>query len=322
MPDQDAAGSSGFGPDTTTDEVLADIDLTGIDVLVTGASAGLGQETARALSARGAHVIMAVRDPAKGESTAAAIRAIVPSADLELRSLDLASLASVRAFAASFLDHHASLQVLIANAGVMACPPGKTVDGFETQLGTNHLGHFLLTNLLTPALLAGAPSRVVVLTSFGHRFGAVDLDDPWFEEAPYNPWVAYGRSKTANALHAVGIDARLGSQGVNAWSVHPGWIQTELGRHVNEDSMAALEEARRGWPPPPAQKSVPAGAATSVWAATAPELVDHGGHYLEDCDVAVLISDVRETKGVMSYAQDAERADALWTWSDRVVGDG
>lgn len=309
-----------YGAETTTDEVLEGCDLTGVDILVTGASAGLGRETTRALAAKGAHVIMAVRDMAKGEAAAATIREAVPSAGLELRTLDLASLASVRAFAAGFLADHDRLSVLIANAGVMACPSGTTADGFETQLGTNHLGHFLLTTLLTPALLAGAPSRVVVLTSSGHRFSDVDMDDPSFERTPYDPWAAYGRSKTANALFALGVDGRLASSGVRAWSVHPGWINTELGRHLNEDSIAALGVAMRGRPFPAQPKSIAAGSATSVWAATAPGPLDHGGRYLEDCGVAEVISDAAEPKGVMAYAQDAERADALWEWSQGLVG--
>jgi NAD(P)-dependent dehydrogenase (short-subunit alcohol dehydrogenase family) len=225
---------SGFGAESTTDEVLDGVDLTGRWALVTGASAGLGQETARALAAHGASVVLGVRDPAKGESAAVPIReaAAAGGGDVELRAVDLASLASVRAFCDSMLADHDELALLIANAGVMACPESKTADGFEMQLGTNHLGHFVLVNRLVPLLLAASPSRVVCLTSAGHRFADVDLDDPAFEHTPYNPWVAYGRSKTANVLFAVELDRRLRADGVRACAVHPGGIMTELGRHL------------------------------------------------------------------------------------------
>jgi NAD(P)-dependent dehydrogenase (short-subunit alcohol dehydrogenase family) len=313
---QDAGMALGF--DTTTDEALEGIDLTGQRILVTGASAGLGQETVRALAAAGAEVVMPVRDPSKGGAAASAIRESVPDARLESGELDLASLASVRACAARFLDEHDRLDGLICNAGIMACPQGTTSDGFETQMGTNHVGHFLLATLLEPALLAGAPSRVVSLTSAGHKFSDVDLDDPWFERTPYDPWLSYGRSKSANALFALALDRRLGDQGVHAWSVHPGGIHTELGRHLTEESLSALAGARRGRAAPK-WKSIPQGAATSVWAVTAPELVDHGGRYLEDCGVAPLVEEAGAENGVMRYAQDPDHADELWSWSEAVV---
>jgi NAD(P)-dependent dehydrogenase (short-subunit alcohol dehydrogenase family) len=308
-----------YGPRTTTDEVLAGIDLRGRHVMITGASAGLGEETARALAAHGARVTMAVRDPARGATAAGKVRAAVPGAIIDVRVVDLGSLASVRSFTTDFLVDHDRLDVLIANAGVMACPEGKTVDGFETQFGTNHVGHFLLTTLLTPALAAGAPSRVVVLTSAGHKISDVELEDPGFERSAYDPWVAYGRSKTANALFALEFDRRNTSARVHAWSVHPGMIITELGRHLTKESMEALEVARRGRPQPE-RKSVPAGAATSVWAATEPGLVDNGGSYLEDCRVADVVTDAGRPAGVMAYAQDSQRAAALWQLSEDLVG--
>ncbi len=195
-----------FGAETTTDELLQGVDLSGQRVLITGASAGLGAETALALAAHGAEVVMAVRDLAKGQGAADAIRAGAPNASLELRELDLASLVSVRACADQLLAEGKPLHLLIANAGIMACPQGVTQDGFETQFGTNHLGHFVLVNRLLPPVIAGAPSRIVVLSSSGHR-SDVDLDDPGFERTPYEPWVAYGRAKTSNALFAVALDA-------------------------------------------------------------------------------------------------------------------
>ena len=307
-----------FGPDTTTDEVLDGLDLSGRHIVVTGASTGLGEETTRALAAHGASITMAVRDPDRGSAAAARIRAELPDAQLEIRLVDLASLQSVRDFAEDFLADHDRIDVLINNAGIMACPQGTTVDGFELQFGTNHLGHFLLTNLLMPALRNGAPARVVSLSSAGHRFSDVVLDDINFEHSEYEPWTAYGRAKTANALFAVELDRRC-SPTVRAFSLHPGGIQTELSRHLTEASLNTLIAAL-----PPGEdmlwKSIPAGAATSVWAATAPELDAHGGSYLEDCHIAEPNSDPTSRVGVRAYAQDPDSARALWTLSAELVG--
>ena len=310
-----------FGASTTTDDVLAGVDLQGRRFFVTGASAGLGEETARAFAAHGAAVTMAVRDLDRGAAAVGRIRAKVPGADLEVRQLELASLASVRACADGFLADHDRLDVLVNNAGVMACPFGTTTDGFELQFGTNHLGHFLLTNLLAPALVAAAPARVVSLSSRGHRFSDVDLDDPNFEQTPYEPWVGYGRAKTANVLFAVGFDHRFADRGVRAFAVHPGSISTELGRHLTDESLATLVASM-----PPGQetkwKSVPEGAATSVWAATAADLDGRGGLYLEDCGIAEPSDDPATHGGVRPYALDAARAAALWELSERLVGVG
>jgi NAD(P)-dependent dehydrogenase (short-subunit alcohol dehydrogenase family) len=308
-----------FGHDTTTDEVLEGVDLTGARVVVTGANTGLGEETTRALAAHGAAVTMAVRDRAKGDAAATRIRESVPGADLELRELDLGSLAGVRAFAEQFLAAHDRVDVLINNAGVMACPYGTTADGFELQFGTNHLGHFLLGNLLAPALVNGEPARLVSLSSRGHRFSDVDLDDPNFERTNYEPWIAYGRAKTANSLFAVGFDKRFADRGVRAFAVHPGSIPTELGRHLTDDTIKTLSDSL-----PEGQsmqwKSIPQGAATSVWAATSPELDGEGGLYLEDCGVAELAEGDVVVTGVRPYAVDPARADALWELSERLVG--
>ena len=209
--------------------------------------------------------------------------------------------------------------MLVNNAGVMACPFGTTADGFELQFGTNHLGHFLLTNLLAPALVAAAPARVVSLSSRGHRFSDVDLDDPNFEQTPYEPWVGYGRAKTANVLFAVELDHRFADRGVRAFAVHPGSIGTELGRHLTDESLATLVASM-----PAGQevkwKSVPEGAATSVWAATASELDGRGGLYLEDCGIAEPTVDPAAPVGVRPYALDPARATALWELSERLVG--
>ncbi len=297
-----------FDDQSTTDDVLDGVDLTGKQVLVTGASTGLGEETTRALAAHGAVVTMAVRDPERGAAAEVRILDAVPDARLEVMVLDLASHADVRRFAGEFLVSHDHLDLLIDNAGVMACPRAETVDGFELQIGTNHVGHFLLTQLLLPVL--GEGSRVVVLSSAGHRFSDVDLDDPNFEHTPYDPWAAYGRAKTANALFAVELDRRLRERGAHAYSVHPGGIATELGRHLTEETLAVITDVPSDqaieW------KTVPQGAATSVWAATAPELDAHGGAYLEDCSVAASNPDPDSRGGIKPYAVDPERAAALW----------
>lgn len=310
-----------FGWGTTTGEVLEGRDLSGQRILITGGSAGLGVETARALAAHGASVVLAVRDLAKGERAAEAVRAdAAASASVELCELDLASLASVRACADRMLAEGKPLQVLIANAGVMACPQGTTADGFETQFGTNHLGHFVFVNRLVPLLLAGAPSRIVVLSSSGHRMSDVDLDDPGFERTPYDPWVAYGRAKTANALFGVALDRRLRERGVRACAVHPGGIQTELGRHLTPDTMRALMERypRRD---PFTFKTVPQGAATSVWAAAVADPAETGGRYCEDCGVAAVADSAEFAAGVRPYALDAAHAEALWARSEELVGE-
>lgn len=302
-----------LGATSTTDDVLEGIDLSGRYALVTGASTGLGEETTRALAAHGAQVTMAVRDPQRGEAAVERIRGVVPDAQLAVRVLDLGSLASVRTFAAEFLVEHDRVDLLINNAGVMACPWATTADGFELQIGTNHIGHFALAQLLDDAIVAG--SRVIALSSAGHRFSDVDLDDPNFEHTAYEPWVAYGRSKTANALFAVELDRRLADRGAHAFSLHPGGIMTELGRHLTQETMAVLTDSipagqTMDW------KTVPQGAATTVFAATAPELDAHGGAYLEDCAVAERNDDLESRGGIRSYAIDPDRAAALWAKSE------
>jgi NAD(P)-dependent dehydrogenase (short-subunit alcohol dehydrogenase family) len=307
-----------FGRETTTDEVLEGIDLTGRHALVTGASAGLGVETTRALAAHGATVTMAVRDLAKGEAARAGILATVPGADLELREVDLASQATVRAFNEAFLADHSTLDLFIGNAGLMACPQGTTVDGFELQFGTNHLGHFTMARALLPLLAATPGSRAVLLSSAGHRMGDVDLDDPGFERTPYDAWNAYGRSKTANVLTAVALDRRLAEHGSQAFAVHPGGIVTELGRHLTDETLNQMKDYR----PPGVEifwKTVPQGAATTCYAATSPDLDGRRACYLEDCHVAEPTEDPLAGEGVRPYALDPDRAEALWALSERLV---
>jgi NAD(P)-dependent dehydrogenase (short-subunit alcohol dehydrogenase family) len=317
---------SSYGRDTTTDEVLEGIDLSGKRILITGSSSGLGEESARALSSKGALITMAARDPAKNEAAAARIRERVPGADLELRTLDLCSLESVRSFAKDFLADHQRIDVLLDNAGVMCCPYGNTSDGFETHMATNHIGHFLLTGLLAPALVASAPSRVVVLSSGAHMIAGIDFDDPMFERREYDAWEAYGQSKTANALFALELDRRLAKQGVAAYSVHPGMIMTELARHMNAELIGRMQERAKQRAEAAGVegsgmrfKSVEAGAATQVWAATTGDLADHGGAYLADCQLGLRGREHGE-RGVEPYAQDPEAAARLWTASEGWVG--
>ncbi|MEM9037677.1 MAG: SDR family NAD(P)-dependent oxidoreductase [Actinomycetota bacterium] len=305
---------SAFGHDTTTEEVLDGIDLTGRRVLITGASGGLGAESARALAAKGASVTVTARDLAKAGAAMAAV-AEETGNEVQVEQLDLDDLASIRAFADRFAAAHDALDVLINNAGVMACPQGTTTDGFELQFGTNHLGHFLLTGLLAPTLLAGDAARVVNLSSRAHHRSPVSLDDPAFETTAYDPWVAYGRSKTANVLHAVELDRRLAGRGVRAYAVHPGAIMTDLARHLRMEDIESMRSSR----PQLRMKTVPAGAATSVYAATAPELAGQGGVYLEDCGIAE-VDDEAPEHGVRSYALDPDTARGLWGLSEQLVG--
>lgn len=299
--------------DTTTDQVLDGVRLDGRIAVVTGASTGLGLETSRALASAGARVVLAVRSEEKATATATAIGDRVPDALLERGVLDLASLSSVRAFAERFLAGHDRLHLLVNNAGVMFTPFERTADGFELQLGTNHLGHFLLTALLAPALVAGAPSRVVNLSSGGHRASDILWDDPNYETRPYDKFEAYGQSKTANILFTRELERRLGPAGVHAYAVHPGMIATELGRYMTSEDRHELGQRIKGAAggEAPRYKTVEQGAATSVWAAVAPELEDHGGAYL--ADVAVSDDDA-------PWTRDAEAAARLWALSEELVG--
>ncbi len=312
-----------FGAESTTDDVLKGVDLSGKRILVTGASAGLGVETARALAAHGAKVVGAVRDLDKGRAATAPVRDQASGGGgLELVELDLASLASVRACADALIAAGKPFDVVIANAGVMACPKGETADGFETQFGTNHLGHFVLMGRI--ASLLGPGSRLVNLSSAGHRFSDVDLDDPNFEHTPYTEFGAYGRSKTANILFAVEFDRRHRGRGVRASAVHPGGIQTELGRHMTPELIAQITAWSANQPGGATAfrwKTIPQGAATSVWAAVVAPADAVGGRYCEDCHVAKIEEDPNVRGGVRPYALDPDRAKALWAKSEAMVGE-
>lgn len=311
---------SGFGAQTTADEALAGIDLAGQTVFVTGANSGLGQETARAMAARGAAVIMAGRDQVKLDQAVEAIRAQQADAALHTITCDLGNLASVRACTAEARDRFDRIDLLINNAGVMACPFTHTADGFEMQFGTNHLGHFVLTAGLLPLVAAGAGKRIVNLSSRAHHIAPVDLADPNFTGRAYDPWASYGQSKTANVLFSVGLEARFGARGIHAYAVHPGGIQTNLGRHMDEAMIAAMMERVTSNDTGFTWKTIPQGAATSCWAATAADLAGTGGVYCEDCHVAP-VDDTDPTGGVRSYALDPDAAERLWTLSEELVGE-
>jgi len=311
-----------FGATSTTDEVLEGVDLSGKRILVTGVSAGLGVETARVLAAHGAQVVGAARDLEKARrATEQVVAQAAHGGGLELVELDLASLASVRACADALVADGRKFDVVIANAGVMACPKGVTSDGFETQFGTNHLGHFVFVNRIASLMKPG--SRLVNLSSSGHRFADVDLEDPNFDHTPYAEFVAYGRSKTANILFAVEFDRRHKESGVRATAIHPGGIQTELGRYMTEESRAALIASINANQPEgvPAftWKTIPQGAATSVWAGIVAPAEAVAAHFCEDCHVAEIVDDPGLRAGVRAYALDPEHAKALWAKSEDMV---
>jgi len=318
-----------FGATSTTEDVLSGLRLDGKRVLVTGVSAGIGVETARALAAHGAHVVGAARDLVKAEAATTQVRedAAVHGGSFELVALDLSDLKSVRACAEELLKKGEPFDVVIANAGVMATPFGHTADGFETQFGTNHLGHFVFVNRIAPIIREGG--RLINLASSGHRFANVDLEDPNFERTPYEPFVAYGRSKTANILFAVEFDRRHRERGVRAAAVHPGGIHTELARHMEPRQLQAMVDQITKQVAAEGQvfqfKTVPQGAATSVWAGVFAPAEEIGGQYCENCHVGksvaddVTISPISE--GVRGYALDPANAEALWKKSEELVGE-
>jgi len=319
-----------FGATSTTDDVLSGVILKGKRILVTGVSAGLGVETARSLVAHGAQVVGAARDLNKATAATEQVKtdAAANGGSFELIELDLANLKSVRARADALLAKGQPFDVVIANAGVMATPFGHTADGFETQFGTNHLGHFVLVNRIGSLIRDGG--QLINLSSSGHRYSNVDLDDPNFERTPYEPFVAYGRSKTANILFAVAFDKRHRDRGVRAAAVHPGGIRTELGRYaepgriekVVEEINQQLAAQGRG---PFQWKSIPQGAATSVWAAVVAPVDEIGGQYCENCHVGHIVPDdapiTAVSEGVRGYALDPHSAEALWKKSEELVGE-
>ncbi|GAB5348529.1 oxidoreductase [Alteriqipengyuania sp. 357] len=316
---------SGFGRTSEPQEVLSGIDLSGKVAIVTGGYSGIGVETVRGLAGAGAKVIVPTRNHAKAVGNLADVHG-----DVAIMEMDLADLASVRKFAADFAAQHDRLDLLVNNAGIMACPLTRVGPGWEQQFGVNHLGHFALAQALMPLLvktaaLPGSDVRVVALSSTGHKLSDIRWDDPHWNEGEYDKWQAYGQAKTANALFAVGMNARLAPHGGRAFAVHPGGIMTPLQRHLDKEEMVAM-----GWMNEDGEPSERAakmfktptqGASTTLWAATSPALRTRGGEYCEDCDIAAL-ADADEPSRfdkVEPYAVDEASAQRLWAMSEEMV---
>lgn len=319
--------TNSFGATSTADDVLSGKDLRGKRVLITGVSAGLGVETARVLVAHGAYVVGTARTPFEAEQAEAGIQ---PHASrgggLTLINLDLASLESVRRCADALIAEAQPFDVVIANAGAVQAPFGHTTDGFETQFGINHLGHFVLVNRIASLIAPGG--RLVVVASIGHRASDVDLDNPNFERQPYDPMIAYARSKTANILFAVEFDRRHRTRGVRATALHPGVIKSKLEQRMSPEELdKALEQintqlAAEGRAPFQ-YRTISHRAATSVWAAFVARADEIGGRFCEDCQVSPVVNlPVNSmSPGVMPYAVDPERAGVLWARSEEMVGE-
>ncbi|WP_328492439.1 SDR family NAD(P)-dependent oxidoreductase [Streptomyces sp. NBC_00414] len=306
---------SGFGPRSSADDVLDGIDLTGKLAIVTGGYSGLGLETTRALTKAGARVVVPARRPAVAEEAVAGIDGV------EVDELDLGDLESVRAFAERFLATGRTIDLVIDNAGIMACPETRVGPGWEAQFATNHLGHFALVNRLWPAIAPGG-ARVVSVSSTGHHTSDIRWDDPHWNRGDYDKWEAYGQAKTANVLFAVQLDALGKDSGVRAFALHPGGILTPLQRHLPKEEMV-----ERGWIDengvplnPEGFKTPEQGAATQVWAATSPQLSGMGGVYCEDCDIAEPAPADGTRVGVRDYAVDPASAARLWALSAELTG--
>ncbi|MFF8731016.1 oxidoreductase [Streptomyces sp. NPDC015171] len=317
---------SGFDAASTAGEVMRGIDLTGRTAIVTGGYSGIGRETARVLRAAGAEVVVPARDPERART---ALREV---AGVEVEPMDLMDPAAVDAFAEKFLASGRPLHILVNSAGIMAPPLARDARGYESQFATNHLGHFQLAARLWPALVAAGGARVVAVSSRGIRFAGVDFDDPHFEHRPYEPFVAYGQSKTANALYAVELDRRGRAAGVRAFSVHPGMIvDTGLAKHLPAEALRAAgavdDEGRPVRDPARQMKTVEQGAATGVWCATSPRLAGLGGVYCENCDISPLVTPETETAwyaghelpGVLPRAVDPVAAARLWQVSEALT---
>lgn len=311
--------NSGFSAKSTAAEVVRGVDLRGKTVIVTGGYSGIGVETVRALVGAGADVTVPARDVAKAKAALASV-----TGRISVAAMDLGDIASVENFARDYASAHKALHILINNAGVMACPETRIGKDWELQFATNHIGHFALTAALLPLLRAAGGARVVALSSTGHKLSDIRWDDIHFRKGGYDKWIAYGQSKTANALFAVGLDAREMANGVRAFAVHPGGIMTPLQRHLQKEEMIALgwmdetgavsERAR------PFFKTPEQGAATAVWAATAPMLAGKGGLYCEDCDVAELAGpDEPRHRTVRAYAVDQTSAARLWRATEAML---
>lgn len=312
---------SGFNAKTTAAEVLGNANLSGQVAIVTGGYSGIGTETTRVLAAAGATVIVPARSAEKARTN---LRGI---AGVELAALDLLDPVSIDHFAENFLASGRPLHILVNSAGVMAPPLARDRSGYESQFSANHLGHFRLATKLWPALIRAEGARVVAVSSRGHRFSGVDFADPNYERRAYDKWQAYGQSKTANALFAMGLDRRGREFGVRAFSLHPGAILTDLVRYLDEEDFKRFKITRNadgsidlGSQNEREFKTVPQGAATSVWCATSPQLDNRGGVYCEDCDIAEAVpADYTGMTGVSPWACDPELAERLWTLSEKLA---
>jgi NAD(P)-dependent dehydrogenase (short-subunit alcohol dehydrogenase family) len=317
MDSKAVAANRTFGYRSTAKDVLQGVDVKGKVVVITGGANGIGLEASRAFAAAGAKVVVAVRNPKQGQEAVTEIKKTIPNAEITVRELDLASLKSVRQFAEDYLKSKQPLHFLINNAGVMACDYSKTKDGFEMQFGTNHIGHFVLSNLLVPALTASRPSRVVIVSSCAHNFGGVNWDDINFT-TKYDKWEAYRSSKTANVLFAREFNHRYEKLGITSFSLHPGGIMTGLQKHLSIEEQRARDWISEDGKVNPLFKTQEEGASTMVWGATAPELEGKGGSYLEDCGVAEKCT-TNKMKGVSDYALDMKAALRLWELSEKAV---
>ncbi len=315
--------NSGFPAKTDGAVVIADLELAGKTAIVTGGYSGIGLETTRALAAKGVSVVVPVRSPEKAAQSLAGIEG-----DVKTHALDLADLASVRGFVEAMLGQLEGLDMLINNAGIMACPETRVGPGWESQFGVNHMGHFALTKGLLPLIEKTPGARVVALSSTGHKVSDIRWDDIQFTKEPYNKWIAYGQAKTANALFANGLSRRLRDKGALAFAVHPGGIFTPLQRHLPKEEMVAL-----GWIEPSGEPSALAkegfktpeqGCSTTLWAATTDKLAGKAGVYCEDCDVAKPTEEGTPTArffGVDPYACSDEAAEKLWTISESLLAE-
>lgn len=307
-----------MGPETTSTDVMQGINLSGMFAIVTGGSSGIGYETARALLVAGADVCIGARDVAKMEAAAARLRA-GSLGKVHTFALELSELASVDSFANAVLALNRPIDLLIANAGIMACPLERNSRGIEMQLATNYIGHAALICRLAPAVLRAGHARIVVLTSSGHHFSGV-RDDLNFEHEPYDKWTAYGQSKTASALLALKVHNTMSGQGVTALGVHPGFIQTDLMRYLDKEDYVAMQSRTDiTLPKTRTYKTVEQGAATSLWAATAPELAGRSA-YLEDCSIAQPAKTRDTLHGTMPWVNDPDSAEELWIKAEKLAG--
>lgn len=302
-----------FTAHSTSDEIVEGLDLSNLTVVITGASGGLGAETARAIASKGATVVLVARNNEKLTAKAAELKQLTGNNNIYTQLIDLMDLTSVRAGAAELLARFPKVDVLINNAGIMACPLARTAQGFESQLGVNHIAHFVLTQALLPALKAAPASRIVVLTSAAHKLGNVNIDDINWRLRDYEKWSAYGESKTANALFATALQRRLADTHITVNCVHPGVIMTELARSLTQSDLSSMAA------PGMTVKPIETGAATSVWAAVSPQLAGKGGLYLENCELGREAEASNMLAGYCDYVMDEELAEALWEKTEAMI---